>query len=68
MLSPLQDNGGPTKTHQPLAGSPVIDAANPAAPGSGGTSCPTTDQRGVGRPRDGNGDGTSRCDMGAVER
>ena len=67
MLGPLQDNGGATATHALLPGSPALDAGNPAAPGSGGTSCPTTDQRGLARPTDGNGDGTSRCDMGAFE-
>jgi hypothetical protein len=67
MLGPLASNGGKTKTHALLAGSPAIDAANPAAPGSGGTSCPTKDQRGIGRPKDGNGDTVSRCDMGAFE-
>ncbi|HBO44349.1 MAG TPA: hypothetical protein DD670_10540 [Planctomycetaceae bacterium] len=28
MLGPLQDNGGPTWTHAPLPGSPLIDAGN----------------------------------------
>jgi hypothetical protein len=55
LLGPLADNGGPTRTHLPAAGSPVIDAANPAL-------CPTTDQRGVSRPQ---GPG---CDAGSVER
>ena len=31
MLGPLADNGGPTKTHAPLPGSPAIDAGDPAA-------------------------------------
>ncbi|HEX6288136.1 MAG TPA: PA14 domain-containing protein [Herpetosiphonaceae bacterium] len=66
-LGPLQDTGGPTLTHALLPGSPAIDAGNPATPGSGGTACEATDQRGVARPQDGNGDGTARCDMGAVE-
>jgi len=30
MLGTLQDNGGPTSTHALLAGSPAIDAGNPA--------------------------------------
>jgi hypothetical protein len=30
-LGPLQDNGGPTLTHAPLAGSPVINAGNSSA-------------------------------------
>jgi len=54
LLGPLADNGGPTETHAPLAGSPAID---------GGilTDCPNEDQRGVLRPV-----GAS-CDTGAVE-
>jgi CSLREA domain-containing protein len=60
-LGPLQPNGGPTPTHAPLAGSPLIDAGNPAVPGSGGTACEAADQRGVTRPQG------VRCDIGAVE-
>ncbi|HBO43932.1 MAG TPA: hypothetical protein DD670_08375, partial [Planctomycetaceae bacterium] len=30
MLGPLQDNGGPTATHAPLSGSPLIDAGSDA--------------------------------------
>jgi len=41
---PLANNGGPTLTHRPLPGSPVIDAGNPAIP-----SPPATDQRGFPR-------------------
>jgi len=67
MLGPLQNNGGPTMTHALLAGSVAIDAANPTAPGSGGTSCGTFDQRNIARPQDGNGDTIARCDMGAFE-
>jgi uncharacterized repeat protein (TIGR01451 family)/CSLREA domain-containing protein len=67
LLGPLADNGGPTETHALLPGSPAIDAANPAAPGSGGNACVTVDQRGVTRPQDGNGDSTARCDIGAYE-
>ena len=61
MLGPLQDNGGPTFTHALLAGSPAIDARNPAAPGSGGNACEATDQRGVARPQG------AACDIGAFE-
>lgn len=68
-LGPLQDNGGPTPTHMPLP--PVfivIDRASPATPGGGDPyACPATDQRGQARPVDGDGDGTPRCDKGAVE-
>jgi hypothetical protein len=44
LLGPLANNGGPTLTHRPLPGSPVIDAGNPAIPGP-----PATDQRGFPR-------------------
>jgi hypothetical protein len=43
-IGPLADNGGPTRTHALLAGSPAIDAADAA-------SSPPTDQRGVARPQ-----------------
>jgi hypothetical protein len=47
--------------HHPLqAGSPAIDAAN-------GAVCPGVDQRGVSRPRDGDGNTTPTCDIGAYE-
>jgi CSLREA domain-containing protein len=61
VLGPLASNGGPTQTHALLAGSPAINAGNPAAPGSGGGACLATDQRAVARP------GGPRCDMGAFE-
>ena len=64
-LGPLTINGGPTLTHTLLAGSPAIDAGSPAAPGSGGSACEATDQRGDVRPFLG---ATSlTCDIGAVE-
>ncbi len=53
MLSPLADNGGPTRTHALIWGSPAIDA------GDNGL-CPGLDQRGVPRT-----DGA--CDIGAFE-
>ncbi len=58
MLGALQDNGGPTFTHAPLAGSPVVDAGDPAF-----TSPPDFDQRGTGFPRV---IGTT-VDLGSVE-
>ncbi len=61
MVGPVADNGGPTPTRQLFIGSPARDAANPAAPGSGGTACEATDQRGVARPVG------ARCDIGAIE-
>jgi hypothetical protein len=63
LLGPLANNGGPTETMLPLAGSPLIDAGK--AP-----SGITTDQRGdsrtvkLGFPEPSGGDGT---DIGAVE-
>ncbi|MDX1475086.1 MAG: choice-of-anchor Q domain-containing protein, partial [Reinekea sp.] len=74
-LAALADNGGaitidgtsvPVLTHAPRAGSPVIDAADPNEPGSGGT-CETLDQPGNSRPIDGDEDGGAVCDIGAVE-
>ena len=55
-LGALADNGGPTKTHLPQAGSPLIDAGDPAF-----AAPPSTDQRGYARVYN------SRIDVGAVE-
>ena len=65
-LGSLGNNGGPTQTHALLSNSPAIDQ------GTGVTSatffdCPETDQRGLTRPVNGNGDGTVACDVGAFE-
>lgn len=51
-LGPLQDNGGPTKTHALLPGSPAIDHIDCRV---------STDQRGVARPQG------PACDVGAYE-
>ncbi|HEX8200990.1 MAG TPA: Ig-like domain-containing protein, partial [Isosphaeraceae bacterium] len=53
-LGPLADNGGSTRTHALLAGSPAIDAGHNA-------SAPATDQRGHPRPFNG------AADIGAFE-
>ena len=60
LLGPLQNNGGPTPTLLPFAGSPAIDQIPP-------DRCTTaTDQRGDARPADG-GTGRAYCDIGSVE-
>lgn len=65
-LGPLASNGGPTKTHALLAGSPAIDAGNDA-------HCADTvrahnvDQRGYFRPADGDAVPGAVCDIGAYE-
>ena len=62
MIGPLADNGGPTMTHLPLDGSPVIDT------GSHGSMRSCIDQRGF--PKDFDmGEATEgcKCDAGAVE-
>ena len=60
LLLPLGDYGGNTQTHALSLNSPAIDAGSP-------TTCPATDQRGTSRPQDGDGDGSSVCDIGAFE-
>jgi len=63
LLGPLQDNGGPTFTHQLLLDSPAID--------KGHSSGSTTDQRGFIRPVDlfkiPNAPGGDGSDIGAFE-
>lgn len=61
MLGPLAANGGPTETHALLAGSPAIDAGNPALLSGRGRACPRFDQRFVDR------EPTLPCDIGAYE-
>jgi hypothetical protein len=60
-LAPLANNGGPTMTYALLAGSPAIDRGD-------NTAAPATDQRGIARPRDGDGNGSRIVDIGAFER
>jgi hypothetical protein len=55
-LGPLALNGGTTRTHLPIAGSPAIDAGQP-----GIATAPATDQREAVRIQNG------RIDIGAVE-
>lgn len=58
-LGPLQDNGGPTKTHALLPGSPAIGAGNTDV--CKFTPVNNRDQRNVTRLSDG------KCDIGAYE-
>ncbi|HEY3861625.1 MAG TPA: choice-of-anchor Q domain-containing protein [Verrucomicrobiae bacterium] len=60
LLTPLQNNGGPTWTHALLNGSPAREAG-----GNGGVTA--ADQRGYPRIADGNGTGSFVVDLGAVE-
>jgi predicted outer membrane repeat protein len=54
-IGKLGNNGGPTRTHALLTGSPAINAGSDA-------DCQATDQRGVTRPRG------AHCDIGSYER
>ncbi|MBD9482780.1 CSLREA domain-containing protein [Pseudomonas sp. PDM14] len=58
-LFALAENNG-TVAHALRRTSAALDSAEGA--------CPQYDQRGLTRPRDGDGDGIARCDLGAFER
>jgi predicted outer membrane repeat protein len=60
-LGSLRNNGGPTFTCALLPGSPAIDAGD-------NTDAPSTDQRGLPRIADGDGNGSLLADIGAYER
>jgi len=60
-LGALANHGGPTKTRALLAGSPAIDAGD-------NDDVLFTDQRGLSRVKDGNGNGVAIVDIGAFER
>ena len=59
VLSRTLSSDGKTSFYALLPGSPALDA--------GVGSCVSKDQRGVSRPKDGNGDGVAVCDLGAYE-
>lgn len=66
ILGPLQDNGGPTETHEllDLAENPAVDGGDPAGCRDDEGDLLTTDQRGEKRPAPAGG----RCDIGSYER
>lgn len=66
MLGPLGNHGGPTLVRPLLAGSPAIDAGNPAGCSDDLGAPLLFDQRGFFRSIDG-GLGEKRCDIGAYE-
>lgn len=67
-LGALQNNGGTLPTHSLLAGSPAIDNGNNAlAVDPANNTSLSTDQRGFSRFRDGDGNGSSQVDIGALE-
>lgn len=67
LLGALQNNGGPTSTHLPAAGSPVIDKGKSSGCINVSGAVITVDQRVETRPIDGDGNGNARCDIGSVE-
>jgi hypothetical protein len=69
LLDALADNGGETDTHSLSVSpvSPAIDAV-PVADCTDQSAVPISlDQRGTGRPQDGDGNDTADCDAGAYE-
>ncbi|MFZ5856176.1 MAG: choice-of-anchor Q domain-containing protein [Chloroflexota bacterium] len=60
LLGEFANNGGFTQTMALEPASPAIDAGN-------NDICALTDQRGVTRPKDGDNNGTTICDMGSYE-
>ncbi len=67
MLGPLAiRSGGKLPVRDLLPGSPAIDRGDTMMATAGGTCLPN-DQDGRSRPRDRDGNGSARCDIGAVE-
>ncbi len=63
-LTPLARHGGFTHASWPLTISPTLDQAHPVI---GAIGCEEDDQHFLERPVDFDGDGSARCDVGAVE-
>ncbi|MEX2236935.1 MAG: choice-of-anchor Q domain-containing protein [Dehalococcoidia bacterium] len=66
-LGSLASNGGFVQTVSVPADSVAVDAADPAPPGTFGTSCLLVDARGMPRTHDGDLTDGQRCDIGAYE-
>jgi hypothetical protein len=66
-IAALADNGGPTRTHALLLNSPAIDGGDPLGCSDYSDQLLAVDQRGLPRTRDGDGDATETCDIGAYE-
>ena len=64
VLGPLQDNGGQSRTHALLTGSPALDTGKPSFDANSFAPALTTDQRGTGFPRVQN----NIIDIGAFEK
>lgn len=60
LLGPLANRYSVLPVRQPRAGGPAVDAGDPA-------TCLAEYEDGLSRPIDGDGDGTARCDIGAIE-
>lgn len=67
-LLPLNDYGGPTETLPPHPASTAVDGGPLSCEDATGNSILNVDQRGEGRPRDGDASGgLGQCDIGAFE-
>lgn len=64
LLAPLARRGEFAHAAWLLRGSALVDAGHPVI---GAIGCEDADQRFNERPSDGDGDGASRCDIGAIE-
>jgi hypothetical protein len=67
LLGPLKFNGGPTRTHALVPGSPAVDAANPGGCRDQDGNLLETCQRGFARQVDFPTGTFGRCDIGAYE-